>query len=128
MQAICNQEAQGHQIFQMSSSSFPYNWDNVIHVINKIYSIINFKDSKCDQYIMDYISQSPIRCLKVNLKFVLKCTKFPGGNPMVICSRRTAHQLNTDTKNLVLVLTKKGGRISSHTQCLTTNYQPRHNN
>ena len=27
---------------------------------------------------MHYISQSPIRCLKVNLKFVLKCTKFPG--------------------------------------------------
>ena len=42
-------------------------------------------------------------------------------NPMVIYSRRNAHQLNTDTRNLALVLTKKGGRISSHAQCLTTN-------
>ena len=27
---------------------FPYNWDNIIHDINKIYSIINFKESKYD--------------------------------------------------------------------------------
>ena len=62
----------------MSSSSFPYNWDNVIHVINKIYSIINFRESKCGIYNMDYISQSPIHCSKVNIERVIKCTKFPG--------------------------------------------------
>ena len=27
---------------------------------------------------MDYISQSPIHCSKLNLKRVLKCNKFPG--------------------------------------------------
>ena len=27
---------------------------------------------------MDYISQSPIHCLKVNLECVLNCTKFTG--------------------------------------------------
>ena len=37
---------------------------------------------------------------------------------MVICLRHTAHQLNTDIRNLVVVLTKKGGRISTHALCL----------
>ena len=82
----------------MSSSSFPYNWDNVIHVIKKINSIINYKESKCDLYTMEYISQSPIRCSKVNLKYVLNCTNFPENNPMDICSRQTVHKLNTETK------------------------------
>ena len=70
------QEAQGHWIFQMISSSFPCNWDNVINVIKKNYSIINFKESKFDLYNMYYISQSPIHCSKGKLKCVLKCTKF----------------------------------------------------
>ena len=56
---------------------FPYNWDNVIHVIKKMYSKIKFKDSKCDIYTMAYISQSLIYCSKGNLECVLKCTKFP---------------------------------------------------
>ena len=60
----------------MISSSFLYNWDNVSYVIKKIYGIINFHDSKCDLYTMDYISQSPTHCSKVNLECVLKCTKF----------------------------------------------------
>ena len=34
-------------MFKIISSSFPYNWYNVIHVIKKINSIINFKESKC---------------------------------------------------------------------------------
>ena len=62
----------------MSSSNFLYNWENIIHVINKIYSIINFKESKCGLYTMDCISQSPIHCSKGNIRCVLKCTKFPG--------------------------------------------------
>ena len=41
IQGIDHQEAQGHWIFQMSSSIFPYKWDNFIHIIKKIYSIIN---------------------------------------------------------------------------------------
>ena len=68
-----------HKAIGFSSlSSFPYNWDNVIHVIKKIYSIIKFKDSKIDLYNMDYISQSPIHCTKENIECVLKCIKIPG--------------------------------------------------
>ena len=33
---------------------------------------------------------------------------FPEKKSMVICSRRTAHQLNTDIRNLVMVQQKKG--------------------
>ena len=61
----------------MCLSSFSYNWDNVLHVIKKIYSIINFKDSKCDIYNMEKISQSATHCSKVNLECVLKCNRFP---------------------------------------------------
>ena len=43
-----------------------------------MYSIINFKESKCDLYTMDCISQSPTHCSKVNIECVLKCTKCPG--------------------------------------------------
>ena len=49
-------KAQGNWIVKISLSSFSYNWDNVIHVIKKINSIINDKESKCDLYTMDYIS------------------------------------------------------------------------
>ena len=31
----------------------------------------------CDLYTLDYISQSPTHCSKVNLECVLKYTKFP---------------------------------------------------
>ena len=53
---------------------------------------------------MDYISQSPLHCSKGNLKGVLKCNKFRKKKEMVTCSIKTLHQLNTDTKHLVLVL------------------------
>ena len=33
IQGIDHQESHGHCILQMSSSIFPYNWDNIIHVI-----------------------------------------------------------------------------------------------
>ena len=91
----------------MSLSSLPYNWDNVIHVIKKIYSIINFKDPKCDIYTMEYISQSPIHCLKVNIKRALNYTKFPLKKANADMFRTNVHQLNTNTINLVFVLTKK---------------------
>ena len=92
----------------MSSSSFPYNWENVIHVIKNIHYITNYKDSKCDIYTKDYISKSPIHCSKGNLKCVLKCANFTEKKSVDICSRQTVHKLNTDTNNLVLVLTKTG--------------------
>ena len=92
----------------MSSSSFPYNWDNVIHVIRKKYSIIHFKDPKYDLYTMDNISQSLIHFSKGNFKCVLKCTKFP--------KKSNGYMSRT---NLVLVLTKKRGRKSSHDQFST---------
>ena len=45
-----------------------------------------------------------------------------------ICSRQTVHHLNTNTKNLVLFLTKKGGIAISHSQFSTTNSYPQQNN
>ena len=71
---------------------------------------------------MNYISQSPINCSKGNIQCVLKCTTLPEKQPMVIFSRRTAHQLNTDIRNTVIDLTKKMYKISTHALCLTTNY------
>ena len=61
----------------MSSSSFLYDGENVSNIIKKIYEIINFNESTCDLYTMDYISQSPTHCSKGNLQCVLQCTKFP---------------------------------------------------
>ena len=61
----------------MSPSIFLYNCNNVSHVIKKIYEIIDFNESTCDIYTIDHISQSPTHCSKVNLKYVLQCTKFP---------------------------------------------------
>ena len=58
---------------------------------------------------MDYISQSPIHCSKGNLKFFLRCTKFPGNKGNVYMSKT----------NLVLDLTNKGERKSPHSQFLT---------
>ena len=61
---------------------------------------------------MYHISQSPTHFSKGNLKCVLNCTKFPEKNSMVICSRQTDHQLDTNTRNLVLVLTKRGNNFT----------------
>ena len=60
----------------MSSSRFLYDWENISNVIRKIYKLINFNESGCDLYTMDYISQSPTHCSKGNLQCVLQCTKF----------------------------------------------------
>ena len=76
IQGIDHQEAQGHWILQISSSRITYNGDNVIHVIKKLYYILNFKTSEYILYTIDYISQSPIHCYRGNLKSFLKCTKF----------------------------------------------------
>ena len=60
----------------MSSSSFLYYWENVSNVIKKIYEIMNFNESTCDLYTMEYIPQSPTNCSKGNLECVLQWTKF----------------------------------------------------
>ena len=59
----------------MSSSSFIYDWEKVSNIIRKIYEPINFNESRCDLYTMDYISQSPTHFSKGNLECVLQCTK-----------------------------------------------------
>ena len=73
---IDNQEAYGNWYFQMSSSSFIYDWENVSNVIRKIYELIHFNESGCDLYTMDYIPQSPTHHSKCNIQCVLQCTKF----------------------------------------------------
>ena len=59
----------------MSSSRFLYDWENISNVIRKIYELINFNESGCDIYTMDYIPQSPTHCSKDNIQCVLQCTK-----------------------------------------------------
>ena len=61
----------------MSSSSFLYDWESFSNVIKRIYEIINFNESVCYLYTMDYISQSLTHCSKGNIQWVLQCTKFP---------------------------------------------------
>ena len=46
------------------------------NVIKKIHEIINFNESTCDIYTMDYISQSPTHFSERNLGCVLQYTKF----------------------------------------------------
>ena len=68
---------------------------------------------------MDYISQSPIHFSKGLLKCVLNCTSFTGKKAMDIRPIKKFHHFNTDTKNLVLVLTNKRVRNIPHSQFLT---------
>ena len=112
----------------MSSSSFPYNWENVIQVTKKHYSIINFKESNCDLYTIDYISQSPIHCSKVDLKCVLKSTNFPGKQANGYMFETNCSSIEHQLKKLGDGFNKKGGRISTHSLCLITNYWPLQNN
>ena len=105
----------------MRVSSFPFNWDNVIHVFKKIYSIINFKDPKCDIYTMDYISQSPVNGSKVNLKFVLKCTKFPGQKPNGYMFKTNCSSIEHRYKKLVGFFQQKKGNNMFTYPILTTN-------
>ena len=95
-------------IFKTISSSFIYNRDNVIHVIKKINSIRNYKESKCDLYNMAYISQSAIHCSKGNLKCVLNYYNFPVKIQWIYFK-----------EHWVLVLRNKRGRKSSRSQFLT---------
>ena len=58
---------------------------------------------------MEYISQSPIHCSKVNIKCVLNCTNLPEKKGNGYMSKTS----------LVLILTNKKGRKNSHSQFLT---------
>ena len=109
IQGIDYQEAQGQRIFQMSSLSFLYNCDNVIHVIKMIDSTINDKESKFDMYLWTTFHKSPIHCLKGHFKCVLNCTNFPE-------KKVNGYMSKTD---LVLVLTNKRGGKFSHPQFST---------
>ena len=102
----------------MSSSSFLYNWDNISHFIKKIYDIINFDESTCDLYTMDYIPQSPTHCSKGNIECVLKCTKFPGKQANGYMFKKTSNQLNTNIRNLVNSFGKSNFLVLLGDQCL----------
>ena len=71
-----HQEAKGRRYFQMSSSSFLYDWENFSNVIRKIYELINVNEFGCDIYIMEYITQILTHCSKGNLDCVHQCIKF----------------------------------------------------
>ena len=76
---------------------------------------------------MDYISQSPIHCLKVLIKYIINCNNFPKkGN--VYMFKTNCSSLEHQYKNLILFLTNKRGRNISHSQFMTTNYYPHQNN
>ena len=61
----------------MTSSSFTYDWETVNSILNKIDSIINYKDSMCDLYTMEYISESPNHCSKGVLQCIQDCSNIP---------------------------------------------------
>ena len=62
----------------MASSNFPCNWESFNFVLNKIDSIINYKDSMCNLYSTEYISESPYYCSKDVLQCVQNFTNIPG--------------------------------------------------
>ena len=68
----------GHCISNITSSIFPYNWQTVIFFLNKIDYIINYKDSMCDLYSMEYISESTNNYSQGVLQCVQDCTNIPG--------------------------------------------------
>ena len=94
----------------MSLSSVPYNWYNVINVIKKIYSMLKYKDSKCDLYTMDYISISPIHCSKGNLKYFPRCTKFPGKQANGYMFKKKCSSIEQQYKKFGDGLNKKRGK------------------
>ena len=95
----------------MSSPRFPYNWDNVIHVIKNIYSTINYKESKCDIYLWAIFHNH----LFIVKKEIQMCSKLH----RIFWKKGNVYMSNT---NLVLVLTDKRGRKSSYSQFLTQTY------
>ena len=92
----------------MSSSIFLYDWEKFSNVIKKIYEIINFNESTCDIYTMDYISQSPTHCSKGNLQCVLQCTKFPDNQNNGLIFQKKCSSIKQGYMKLGDGLRKKG--------------------
>ena len=74
------------------------------------------------QYVLYFKITHPL--FKKQSQICSKLHHFSWKKTTEICSRQNVHHLNTDTKNLVLVLTKKGGRIRSYSQFLKRNSYP----
>ena len=72
--------------------------------------MINVKESNCDIYTMDYISQSPIHCSKVNIKCVLKCTNFSGKQANGYIFETNCSSIENQYKKLGDGFNKKGGK------------------
>ena len=102
-----------HQVFpinrtMLSTLSRKLNLQSNINTLSLIYTYeLHFRITHS---LFKRISQICSKVHQISLK-----------KTMVICSRQNAHQLNTSIRNLVMVLKKKGGRISTHALCLTTN-------
>ena len=87
-----------------------------------MYSIINFKESKCDLYTMDYISQAPIHCSKGKLEYVLKCSTYIGNQANGYMFETNSSSIEHHYKKLGDGCNKKGERISTQGLCLITSY------
>ena len=61
----------------MTSSSFPYNLETVNCFLNEIDYTINYKDSMCDLYSMERISEAPNHCSKGVIQCVQNFTNIP---------------------------------------------------
>ena len=62
----------------MTSSSFPYNLETVNCFLNEIDYTINYKDSMCDLYSMERISEAPNHCSKGIIQYFQGCNNIPG--------------------------------------------------
>ena len=70
--------------------------------------MINFKESRCNLYTMDNISQPPIHCSKGNIKCVIKCTKFCGGKANVYMFKTKLSSIEHQYKKLGYGFNRKG--------------------
>ena len=104
----------------MISSSFTYELEKNSNFIREIYELINFNESGCDIYTMDYSSQSPTHCSKGNLEYVLQCTIFHQiqNNGLIIETKRSS--IKQKFMKLGDGLQKKWGRRSTHALHLIT--------
>ena len=59
---------------------------------------------------MNYISQSPIHCSKGNLKYVLKCTKFPGKQANGYMFKTNCSSIEHQYKKLCVGFNNKRGK------------------
>ena len=65
---------------------------------------------------MDYISQSPTHCSKVNIEYVLKCTKFPGKQTNAYIFETNCSSIENKYKKLEDGFNKTKWRKNKHTR------------